>query len=514
MWQTLASPTLTSPRVPLSRRDIAIALSLANICFLRIWSEILSVSTTEAYYLEVANSDVVAAAVNVLLLATLFLALTAFARRYGDRGRTVVIAGFVIVLVAQLNALGPELAPGVLSVIDRWKNGAHLEAVLPVVALAGIIAASARWPQRALRLTVGLVYFLAPFVLVTFGRAAWILAKIDPTELLAAEAPPIGAPVDSVDGPRVVVIVMDALGRRHAVEARPAGFTLPEFDRLRAESVDATQVTQIASRTILSVPAMLTGLEIDASAPSSSEELMLTVDSAPVAWSTAPSLLDEAQALGGVAVVAGWYHPYCRMFEELDGCSTYPTRTIGSRGRETRFFRTLVDQQLALTPYVGLRIKQIDLIEEQRIDALEAVTTGDRGLVFLHLILPHTPWIWDSEENDYTLTLFEPDGYYENMRLMDRVLGELRSAMEAADKWDSTAVLLLSDHVMRYRPKYLNEPADPRVPFILKLPGQRAGVTYDRPFNAMVTHDLVQALLRGQLQTAGDVTMWLDDRAP
>lgn len=498
--------------VHVSRRDVAIALSLANLCYLRLWGEILAVSSPDAYFVQITNADVAALILNVVLLAAAFLAATAVARRYGSRGRTAIIIGFVGVLVLQLNGLGPELAPGALQVVDRWKNGLYLEALAPIIALLLIAAAAVKWPQRALKLTVGAVYFLAPFVLITVGRGLWIIAKVDATEALAAEVPAIGTPAPDSVGPRVVVVVMDALSRYHAVDARPDSIELPEFDQLRAEAIDATQATQISPRTIVSVPTMLTGLEIERSTPLDADELMLTVDSAQVPWSEAETILDEAKDLGGVAIVVGWYHPYCRMFEELDGCATFPTRTIGSRAGETGFWRAVLDQQLTLIPYISLRVRQIEIVESQREDALAAVTEGERGLIFLHLVVPHTPWIWDAGEDRYTLTLFHPDGYYGNLELMDRVLGELRAKMESAGQWDRTAVLLLSDHIMRYRPRYLNEPNDARVPFILKMPGQRAGVVYDNPFNADVTHDLVTALLRGEIKTSQDATRWLDGR--
>jgi hypothetical protein len=497
-----------------SVRDALIALSLANLCYLRLWGEILAISSPDAYFVQITNADVAALILNVFLLAAAFLGATAIARRFGARGRVAIITGFVGVLLLQLNGLGPELAPGALQVIDRWKNGARLEALAPIVALLLIAAAAAKWPQRALKLTVGAVYFLAPFVLVTVGRGLWIITKVDATEALAAEVPAIDSTLTVADsaGPRVVVMVMDAMSRYHAVDARPDSIALPEFDQLRAEAIDATQAAQISPRTIVSVPTMLTGLDVERSAPFDSDELMLTVDSAQVPWSESETILDEAKELGGVAIVVGWYHPYCRMFEELDGCATFPTRTIGSRANETGFWRALVDQQLTLIPYINLRYRQIEIVESQREDALAAVTEGERGLVFLHLVVPHTPWIWDAAEDKYTLTLFHPDGYYGNLELMDKVLGELRAKMEAEGQWDSTAVLLLSDHIMRYRPKYLNEPNDARVPFILKMPGQRAGIVYDNPFNANVTHDLVTALLRGELKTAQDATRWLDGR--
>lgn len=496
----------------ISGKDVALALSLANISYLRVWLEIFAVTSTDAYFLSTSNVDVLAAMLNVPLLAALFLAATAIARRFGRVGQIAIITGFVGALVLQLNGLGPELAPGALAVVDRWRNGFRLEALAPVVVLLLLIAAAAKWPRRSLDLTVRGVYIFTPLLAVTYGRAIWILLAVNPTRALAPLAPPIGSPVIDSAGPRVIVIVMDALGRRHSVDARPAGLLLPEYDRLRSEAIDASQVTQIGSRTIISVPAMLSGLAVTGGAPSGKDELQITVDSAPRPWSKAPSLLRDAQSLGGVAVVAGWYHPYCRMFPSLDGCSTYPTRTIGSRGRSTGTARAMLAQQLALIPYINLRIRQIDIYKAQRADVLRAVTTGQRGLVFLHLIIPHTPWIWDPTANDFTLTRFHPDGYYENMQLMDIVLGEMRREMETAGKWDNTAVLLLSDHVMRYRPRYLQEPPDARVPFVLKLPGQMAGVQYDRPFSALVTHDLVQALLRGEIRTAAEATAWLDGR--
>jgi hypothetical protein len=105
-----------------------------------------------------------------------------------------------------------------------------------------------------------------------------------------------------------------------------------------------------------------------------------------------------------------------------------------------------------------------------------------------------------------------PAGRRDHLDVSLHVARDEAAAREGANEWDSTAVLLLSDHRMRYRPAYLNEPADPRVPFILKLPGQTAGVAYDRPFSAMVTHDLVLALLRGELRSPEQATTWLDAR--
>lgn len=509
----LPAGALTRALRRLSVGDVFLAVSLAHLCFLRVWLELLAVSGPEAYFLDVANTDFAAAAVNTLLLATLFLVATAVGRGYGIAGRAVLVWALFALLLTQLLDLGPTLSPGIFALVERWRNGQILDAVVPAVVLLLLVFGMWRRTDLTLRVVRRVLLVLAPFALFTFGRAAWVVVSLDPTVALAASAPPIATALPEREGPRVVVILMDALSRRHAIDARPADLELPALDRLRAEAIDASQVSQIANKTILSVPAMFTGLDVKASEPLDKDELLLTVDGRKLPWSETPNVFEQAQALGGVAVLAGWYHPYCRTFVYLDACSTYPTRTVGSRGRQTGFWRALVDQQLALIPYVNLRIRQIDIVEAQLADAQRAVTLGDRGLIFLHLIVPHTPWIWDDESDEFTLTSFNPEGYYDNIALMDHVLGDLRGRMEAAGKWDRTAVLFLSDHIMRYRPDYLDEPDDPRIPFILKLPGQRSGVAFDRPLSALVTHDLLQALLRGELTNSDAAVAWLSARA-
>lgn len=504
-------------RVPIGQRDVAIALSLANLCYVRVWAELFVASTREAYFMSVGNVDFLAAAINVLLLAAVFLVAVAIARGFGRPGRVAIIAGFFGLLVFEASGIGPELFPGVLALLERWKDGQHLEVIAIVAALLVPIGAAIRWPAKALAWTTGAIQMFAPFVAVTFGRALWIVLTTDPGETLAAKAPRIDAPVESADGPRVVLMVWDALGRRHSIDARPDWLELPELDRLRAESIDATQVTQAGTKTKTSIPMFLSGVPVTDSNPADVNDLMLTIGSGAEArqerWSKMPNLFRDAQAMGGVAVVSGWYHPYCRMFPELDACSTYPTRIVGSHGQNTGLVETILDQQTAILPYVNLRIRHIDVHERQKNDALTAVRQGGKGFVFLHMIDPHMPYIYDARSESMTVFNFKHDGYYDNIALMDRVLGELRREMEASGKWKDTAVIFTADHVLRHRPKRLQEPPDKRVPFVLKMPGQERGLVYDRPFNAFVTHDLVQALLKGELRTPEDAIAWLDAHA-
>lgn len=495
-------------------RDLLIGLSLANLWFIRLWGEVLAVAGPDAYFSSIHNADIYALMLNVLLLGGAFALGATWLRTRGRVGRRVMVTAFTLVLLAQLNQLGPELNPGVLSLVDPWKSGKYVDVLVPLLVVGALVAACVRWPQRALRLAVGFVLVLSPFVAVTFGRAALILLQVDPSDALAAKAPSVETDIPKRAGPRVVLIVLDAMGRRHAIDARPDSIEMPALDRLRAEALDASQVTQIGRQTKISVPGMLSGLEVETSEPEGADELLLTLeDGSTVPWSETDHLIAEAQSLGGVGVIAGWYHPYCRIFDHSDACETYPARTVGSRARETGFWRAVAEQQMALVPYLSLRLRQVEIVETQREDLAQAAVLGERGFVFLHVIAPHTPWIWDHEEQDYTLTEFSPDGMFFNLELADVMLGEIRAAMERAGQWDSTAVIVTSDHVAQYRPRWIEEPDDTRVPFIVKLPGANGGVTYDRALDGIVVHDLASALLRDEITDYASLVAWLDAHA-
>jgi arylsulfatase A-like enzyme len=153
-------------------------------------------------------------------------------------------------------------------------------------------------------------------------------------------------------------------------------------------------------------------------------------------------------------------------------------------------------------------------------EAEKAVSDPNFGLVLVHWPVPHPPGIYDRRKEE-----FDIDGkgsYLDNLQLVDQALGTLRRKMEEAGTWDGTSVLLTSDHWWRtgiWRPtdSWTDEDAatvkdetDHRVPFLLKLAGQKDEVTYDPVFNNILLHDLILALLSSELSSPDKVADWLD----
>ena len=84
--------------------------------------------------------------------------------------------------------------------------------------------------------------------------------------------------------------------------------------------------------------------------------------------------------------------------------------------------------------------------------------------------------------------------------------------MEASGQWDKTWVILSADHSWRESKLYDGQ-RDYRVPYLIKPPGAPVSADYTRPFNTVLTHDLILAILRGEVTNGQNVGPWLDAHA-
>lgn len=500
-------------------RRAAIALSLANLCWLRIWAELFTIASPDVYYQKVAAQDFAAAAAGTLLLGGFFLACWEGLRRLRPAtGSRLSYGAVALVAVWQVSFVGHRDHPGLLTALGWWRDG---RLALTAGAFAGaalLLVAAFGWRERIARAAAGMLLALSPFVLLTFGRAAWTAVALDPTTSLASRAPPIGTPLAETPGPRLVVVLFDELDRRVAFDERPEGLELPAFDALRREAIDATSMRQATPKTKMSIPATLSGMRVTDAVPSGASELIVSHEERGVRkqepFSALPGLLGTARERGGVAVVAGWYHPYCRIFPDLSACSWYPSGTRASHGQDGGFLHALADQGEALVPYVAPRLRHAEVERQLAADATWAVTAGSAGVVFIHLPIPHKPWIHDRETGEGGGLWFpaQTEGYLGNLVLADSRLGELRHAMERVGKWEGTAVLVTSDHGWREGARKTGD-ARPRIPWILKPAGKESARLYARELTPATTYPVLDALLRGEARTADEIVSRLDAAA-
>jgi hypothetical protein len=155
-------------------------------------------------------------------------------------------------------------------------------------------------------------------------------------------------------------------------------------------------------------------------------------------------------------------------------------------------------------------------------ESLRIVGDPGLGLVFVHMNVPHPVGIY-SRIKDH-ISAADESNYVDNLELADRTLGQLRRAMETAGVWEETTLLITSDHPLRtflwseMPGRWSQEEAhltgnrqDNRVPFIVKLAGQNQAYAYPLPFNNVLAHDLVLAVLSGEIACPQDALTWLDN---
>lgn len=152
--------------------------------------------------------------------------------------------------------------------------------------------------------------------------------------------------------------------------------------------------------------------------------------------------------------------------------------------------------------------------------ALALAADPEFDLVLLHWPIPHPLGIYNRSQESFAD--IRHSSYLDNLALADRTLGEVRKAMEKAGLWDKSVLLVSSDHPLRpwewnYRPTWTDEDRkatagkeSPLIPFLLKLPGERRGVSYQPAFNTVLTHDLLLASLKGEIATPESAMRWLE----
>jgi hypothetical protein len=503
-------------------RDLAVALSFANLCYLRIWSELLTYTSVDTYNLKhpPAPAEYLAAALNVLLLGAVLWGLMRLVRRTTSRAfRRLAFWAFFVLLLLPLNAIRSVLANQfhyLRSPLLEVLGSSGVALLAGALLLLGLFALL-RWPGLTLRGVTTVLLVVSPLVPVIFAQAAWKSLHYDAAPFAERPlAPPLTAAKTS---PRIVWVIFDEWDQRLTFPERPSGLRLSEIDRFRKESLHAANAYSPGPETAFSMPALITGrmvAELHKQGPD--EELLIFSDAPrPARWSRQPNVFDAARAAGFNTALVGWYHPYCRVIaSSLTACWWWPM-SIQHNSAGDRFLEILPNQtrslfETQLLSVFGRSLATIDhtrTMQEILARSTEVVASGKYGLTLLHFPIPHSPHIYDRKTGRFDLKNNPIKGYIDSLALTDLVIGRLRRTMERNGSWDGTTVLFSSDHSFRAAPA-LDGKKDHRIPFMLKMAGHTESVAFDAPFNTVLTHDLLLAILHGEVATPLQAAAWLD----
>jgi hypothetical protein len=505
------------------RRDLIFSLSLANLCFLRVW--IALVDPSARYSLaRPTRKEYVAVMLAVGILGAILFSGLALVRR-AQRPLVWWLARciFAVLLLLPLNAVRiVSLHLAMPTLVDRFGPWVLRGTVAALGLLCAVVIV--RWSAAFARMAAIVVVVLSPLAPIVFATGMWRMLHLQPQSGYVGASPL----TPQTGRPRVVWLLFDELDERLAFVERPAFLKLPELDRLRAEGLFAANAFPPSHRTVRSLPSLLTGKAVFEAKPSGDAELMITYHGSTqaVPWSVEPNVFARARREGLNTALVGWYIPYCRILKgDLTFCASH---LVGSGG-EAGGLGSLVLHDFRELVYwfpLGWRLRSAeDRARQRRMhlrmldDASRAATDPALGLVFIHWCIPHAPFVYSTRDR------WAMDGsgdYLGNLLLADRTLGELREAMERAGVWDSTTLLVSSDHGLRATAQdvvplwgdarqIVDRPGiDPRVPFLVKLAGYKMPVTFNSPLSTVLSCDLVMAVLGGNIATPEDLRRWID----
>ena len=404
----------------------------------------------------------------VLVPPTAGIALEWLAYRWSERAGSLLHLGAIAVLVGAyvLQLLKDEFDPKRRS--------------LYLVALA--VGALFAWGYRKGRVLPAVLTVLSP---VTAIVLAWFLAfsAVAP-RAWGNSAPAIDAPPVRAATP-VVMVIFDEFSSLE-LQDRRGGIDAARFPHLAALAREATwyrNATTVADATLTAVPAIVTGR-----------------------WEPNREPVEEEHPHNLFLYLHGRYglnaeEPITYL------CTFCDHRSWGARTRRVASsFWDLTKQRLRRgdpAAFLGIPYRTID----GRAEAFRAWTAGIRGgrtLNFLHIQFPHTPWWYTPDGRQYTNHVLIPelhdetwtkdkaavDGYLrryvEQLRFLDRLVGELRGSLVRRRIWDDALVVLVADHGVAFVPgasrrfvSLANFAEVASVPLFVKAPSQRRGRTSD-----------------------------------
>lgn len=495
----------TTPR---QRLDALACLAVSALCFSQAAWETLFRPDRDLYsQVPLGVSTLAALTLNIVVVAALgFLGAQALRRTRRPAWRRLgALAGAAGLLVA-LNA-----ARMTYESLGRWPDALGRPGLVAVLVLA--LGAALAWPRPALRAMRGVALAASPVAVVTLAFIGWMLLELaGGPEWRLAEPKPLGRTPPSLR--RVVWLVLEELDQRMAFEARPAGLDLPEFDRLRRESLYADGARPPAGTPEVSMPALITGRPVVAVAPRSPNDLELTfADGKTARFSAHANVFTRARTLGYDGALVGWHLPYPRILGGSLGLAAFRPSAAYESTRGPTAGATLVSQWASLVPPANLRRLSVQRFAEVADLALRAATDERFGLVLLHLPVPHPPGIYDRATGRLTPWSFRgaAEGYLDNLALADQVLARLRRGLDRARLDDRTWLVVTSD---RWWPASVRDDgsADRRVPFLVRPPDGGRPTHVDAPFSTLAAHDLVLAILRGSIGDTTEAAAWLARR--
>jgi hypothetical protein len=322
--------------------------------------------------------------------------------------------------------------------------------------------------------------------------------------------------------PRLVWIIFDELAYKPVFEARDPSLSLPNFDRLRAESTIYSSVTPIAYRTTRAVPTLQLGRIVTDVEYTADNRYLIQIEEKPdwKPFDADASLFGMAKRRGLTTSIVGWYIAYCPVFAQVatecywsneDAQDRGPTQLDATFAENVWFPLRILGEQIVSPSRAWADVAAWDSeghiasVKDVSQHALQTLASSQADIIYLHIPAPHPPAFWDRRTGKYAVG----GSYLDGLDYSDHLLGQILDLLEAQPRWSATTLILQGDHSWRtamWRPlpgwSAEDERAssggqwDPRPLVAIHQPGQQNEETVSTPTSLMFVHDTVASKIQ------------------
>jgi hypothetical protein len=459
------------------------------------------------------------------ILAIGFLIAAQYLRQTPQRILNALFAGFllwcIVDVVMQINTASWRMT--------YW-NYMRRQSCISICLLSGILAYFVpRITQPAVR-AVRLLIAASAFSAVWIVPHLLHLAMVHPPDEVDASSH-LPSITSSGTNQRIIWILFDELSYDQTFDHPSPGIQLPNFDRLRTQSFSFSNLKPAGYRTDSIIPSLFLGRRIDQIRSTINGTLWYKDESQNrwLAFDPAATLFGLAQLNGWSSGIDGWSNPYCRILAPvLNACFWEPNQILpmeayGASEEESIWANAAVlpSSLFAMWAHHSMtpRDGALQGYGNEMVRTHALIACGQVRFVFLHLPVPHPPGIYDRKNH-----LLRPGGtYLDNLVLADDTLGALLQEIDATPSVGQTTVIVSSDHSWRIPlwrdSKFWSEEEerasggrfDDRPVLLIHFPHQESGSNVNTALPELLEHDIIAAMLRGQINDQNDLAAFLPE---
>jgi len=190
---------------------------------------------------------------------------------------------------------------------------------------------------------------------------------------------------------------------------------------------------------------------------------------------TRKNIFKLAQSKGFKTSVIGWMHPYCKQYgNSLDYCRSYSIYNYSTFNRSFSLLNPVYTNFILLphqkpfglvkTPiYSRFHHRNVSLTHKR---ALQVIEQSDSVFAFFHYSIPHLPFIYIRDQYAPPKHPFLENklNYKRQLQYVDTIFGEIISTIKKSGKFESSTIIVLSDHGYR---KFLKSSKQKHVPMLV-----------------------------------------------